>query len=102
MLISNGSGFVINEEGYILTNAHVISDVLEGGRLKLIYYDGTTVWGRVLAMDMSTDLAIVTPDVEGTQTLAGNVAWDLKKYPPVKLTMSESLRLGSLVGAIGR
>ncbi len=51
-----GSGFIINEEGHILTNYHVI----EGARtVKVIFYDGTETDARVLNYDEANDIALL-------------------------------------------
>ena len=51
-----GSGVVIDEKGYILTNNHVIDDA---ERLKITLPDGTVLRGKVVGSDETTDLAVV-------------------------------------------
>ena len=56
-----GSGIVIRDDGYIVTNAHVIDGATS---LKVIFYDGSTVEAEVVGSDTLTDLAVIKIDVE--------------------------------------
>ncbi|HEY1249215.1 MAG TPA: trypsin-like peptidase domain-containing protein [Nitrososphaera sp.] len=80
-----GSGVVIDEKGYILTNNHVIDDA---ERLKITLPDGTVLRGRVVGSDETTDLAVVK--VESKQPL-----------PATQLGNSDALKAGQIVIAIG-
>jgi serine protease Do len=80
-----GSGVVIDEKGYILTNNHVIDDT---ERLKITLPDGAVLRGRVVGSDETTDLAVVK--VESKQLL-----------PATQLGNSDSLKAGQIVIAIG-
>lgn len=51
-----GTGIVIDERGYIVTNYHVVQDV---ERLRVTTYNGTEYESRVLAYDSREDLAII-------------------------------------------
>jgi serine protease Do len=51
-----GSGFIINEEGYILTNYHVISGAQQ---VKVILSDGTEVNAKVINYDSEQDIAVI-------------------------------------------
>lgn len=51
-----GSGFIINEEGYIITNYHVISGAQQ---VKVILSDGTEVNAKVVNYDSEQDIAVV-------------------------------------------
>ncbi|MCW5696823.1 MAG: Do family serine endopeptidase [Bauldia sp.] len=82
---SLGSGFVIDETGYIVTNNHVIDDADE---IWAVFDDGTRLAARLIGYDPPTDLAV------------------LKVEPPRPLTAvsfgdSEALRIGDWVVAIG-
>jgi serine protease Do len=80
-----GSGVVIDEKGYILTNNHVIDDA---ERLKVTLTDGRVLRGRVVGNDEMTDLAVIK--VEAEQPL-----------PAAELGNSDDLKAGQIVMAIG-
>ena len=80
-----GSGFVMSEDGFILTNNHVIEDA---DRIKVKFADGKDFTARVVGRDPKTDLALVK--IEGASALH-----------PLKLGNSESLKVGSWVVAVG-
>ena len=80
-----GSGVVIDEKGYILTNNHVIDDA---ERLKITLADGQVLRGRVVGSDEMTDLAVIK--VETNTPL-----------PPAPLGNSDQLKAGQIVIAIG-
>jgi len=80
-----GSGFIINKEGDIITNAHVV----EGSEtVSVILRDGRKLEGKVLGRDRLTDIAVVK--VQGDKDL-----------PIVKLGTSQNLRPGEWAIAIG-
>ena len=54
---THGSGFLISEDGVILTNAHVIRNL--HGNLNIKLHDNRTFRGRVVKIDKSYDLAII-------------------------------------------
>ncbi|GAA48138.1 serine protease HTRA2 mitochondrial [Clonorchis sinensis] len=58
---STGSGFIIDDAGHVVTNAHVV-----GYRTNVFVHlsDGRSFPGRVLAVDMSSDLALIRLDVK--------------------------------------
>src|SRR6185503_15101607 len=56
-----GSGVVIDEKGYILTNNHVIDDA---ERLKVTLTDGRVLRGKVVGSDEVTDLAVIKVETE--------------------------------------
>lgn len=81
-----GSGVIVDSDGYILTNSHVVGD----GRAKslnVIFEDGEKVDGKVLWNDRGLDLAIVKVDKKG--------------LPAAKLGDSDALQVGELAVAIG-
>ncbi len=51
-----GSGFIINEEGHILTNYHVVENAQI---VKVIFYDGTEVDAKVINYDSENDIALI-------------------------------------------
>lgn len=56
MTISNGSGFIVREDGLVLTNAHVVANK---SSVAVKLYDGQTFMGKVEHIDPSTDLATI-------------------------------------------
>ena len=81
-----GSGFVITQDGYIVTNYHVIN--VQGAQtITVAMYDGTTYPAEVVGFDESHDLAVLKIDASGLQT--------------VVLGDSDSLVVGEPVAAIG-
>ncbi len=81
-----GTGFLIDDEGRILTNAHVVEDARN---VTVTYADGTEQDARILAADASTDLAVL--DVESVPPGA----------KPLPLGESGRLTVGDPVVAIG-
>ena len=80
-----GSGVIIDEKGYILTNNHVIDDA---ERLKVTLADGRVLKGKVAGTDEVTDLAVLKVESE-----------DL--LPAAALGDSDGLKAGQIVLAIG-
>ena len=81
---ASGSGFVLTEDGYVLTNYHVI----EGSNsITVSMYDGTTYEAILVGYDDSNDIAVLKVDAEG--------------LTPVILGDSENLNVGDSVVAIG-
>ena len=83
--IGEGSGFIISEDGYILTNNHVVQDA---DQVKVGLQDGTELTADVVGTDPSIDLALLK--VETDETL-----------PTLPLGDSTTLRVGEWVIAIG-
>ena len=81
-----GSGFIINEEGYILTNSHVVSDG-QAVDVKVLFNDGSTTQGKVLWNDAKLDLAMVKVDKTGLTA--------------AELGDSDQVRVGDIAIAIG-
>jgi S1-C subfamily serine protease len=80
-----GSGVIIDGQGHILTNNHVIDDA---ERLKVTTADGRVLRGRVVGSDETTDLAVIK--VESAEPL-----------PHAQLGDSATLKAGQIVLAIG-
>jgi Do/DeqQ family serine protease len=79
-----GSGFIIESNGQILTNAHVVDGVTE---VKVTLKDGRTFSGKVLGSDPVTDVAVVKIEAQN--------------LPAVKLGDSQRLQVGEWAIAIG-
>ncbi len=82
---SLGSGFIIDKDGYIVTNNHVIEDA---DQIKVILSDDKEYDGELVGRDPKTDLALIR--IEGAK--------DLK---PLKFGDSDDLEVGKWVVAIG-
>ena len=80
-----GSGVIIDEKGYILTNNHVIDDA---DRLKVTLADGRVLRGKVAGSDEVTDLAVLKVESE-------------EPLPAATLGDSAALKAGQIVMAIG-
>jgi Do/DeqQ family serine protease len=81
----NGSGVIVDPQGYILTNQHVIA---EADRIIIKLYDGNELPGRVVGSDTETDLAVIKVDPP-------------RELPAARLGDSEHARVGDWVLAIG-
>ncbi|MDR0874716.1 MAG: trypsin-like peptidase domain-containing protein [Clostridiales Family XIII bacterium] len=81
-----GTGMVLDTQGYILTNSHVVMDGTVNS-IKVLLSTGDEVEGRVIWSDASLDLAIVKIEAEGLS--------------PVELGNSDEVPIGSYVAAIG-
>ncbi|MBQ2265651.1 MAG: trypsin-like peptidase domain-containing protein [Oscillospiraceae bacterium] len=82
-LTGTGSGVIISEDGYIITNAHV----LEGEYFLVILDDGTEFDGSVIGSDTKTDLAVLKIEA--------------KELPAAMLGDSDEVYVGENVVAIG-
>jgi S1-C subfamily serine protease len=85
---ATGSGFVLDREGYVLTNAHVV----EGADSVQVSFDdasGDLIDAKVMGSDPSTDLALLK--VDPTKS----------KLKPLQLGDSEKVDVGDSVVAIG-
>ena len=81
---SSGSGFIITEDGYIVTNHHVIEGA---SSVKVTLYSGETYDAAVIGSDADYDIAVIKIQAEGLQ--------------PVTLGDSDSLNVGDHVLAVG-
>ncbi len=82
-----GTGSIIDESGYILTNFHVIDDV---AGISVTLFDGTTLPAKVIATDADEDLAVIKIDPPSTLRLTA-----------IPLGDSSTLEVGRRVLAIG-
>jgi serine protease Do len=69
-----GSGVIYSEDGYILTNNHVVEGASE---VNVAFADGTTEQGEVVGTDPATDLAVVRVDRRGLPAASFGDARDL-------------------------
>ena len=85
-----GSGVVISEDGYVLTNNHVVAVADSGGDLSVTLPDGTSQSATIKGRDPATDLAVIQIDDAGELGLT-----------PATLGSSADLVVGDTVLAIG-
>ncbi len=83
--IGGGTGFIISEDGYIVTNRHVVAD--KEAEYTVLLNDESRHPAKVLARDPLNDIAILK--IEG------------KGFPQVELGSSKDLKVGQTVIAIG-
>lgn len=84
--IGEASGIILDTNGYIITNAHVVEDA---AAVTVVFDDGTEVNAGVVGSDTRTDLAVVKIDPEGLELI------------PAEFGDSTLCRLGDDVVAIG-
>ncbi|MDO5445330.1 MAG: trypsin-like peptidase domain-containing protein [Eubacteriales bacterium] len=83
-MTASGSGFIISEDGYVLTNFHVIDDSDE---VTVKTYNGDSYDAEIIGYDESNDIAVLKIDGENLK--------------PVTIGDSDALRVGDDVLAIG-
>ena len=81
---ASGSGFIISDDGYILTNFHVIED---SSSISVSMYNGDSYDATLIGYDESNDIAVLKIEAEG--------------LAPVILGDSDNLNVGDSVVAIG-
>jgi serine protease Do len=91
-----GSGIIIDNQGHILTNYHVVD---HARRLKITLNDGKTFNAKVIGTDKLTDLAVLQIENYANNNNNNNNAFDF--IPSIELGDSDSLRVGQIVLAIG-
>ena len=80
-----GSGVIISEDGYILTNNHVVEDADE---VRVVFADGQKeLKAKVIGTDPQTDIAVIKVDGE--------------HLPTITVTDSDKLEVGDVVLAVG-
>ena len=82
----SGSGFIISESGYIITNHHVIEGV-SNNKISVTLYDGRSYEAKVVGYDEDNDLAVLKINETG--------------LTPVTLGSSKELVVGAPIYAIG-
>ena len=82
---SLGSGFIVSDDGYILTNNHVVADADE---IQVTFSENEKYEAKIIGRDEKTDIALIKIEVD-------------KKITAAKLGDSDKLRIGDWVVAIG-
>lgn len=90
--VGAGSGFIVSEDGLIVTNKHVVKD--KAAEYAVITNDGKKYIAKVLALDPVQDLAIIKIQNSGS----GDAA---EKFPAIKLGDSNGVQIGQGAIAIG-
>lgn len=83
--VSQGSGFFISEDGYLVTNNHVVAD---GQTFSVTMTDGTELDAKLIGKDERTDLAVLKVDSD-------------KKFTYVAFADDNAVRVGDWVIAVG-
>lgn len=91
-----GSGFVIRQDGYILTNNHVATAAGDNGKITVVFADGEQVPATLVGRDASYDLAVVKVDKTGLPTLLFGSSERVKVGNPV-IAVGAPLGLDSTV-----
>ena len=81
---ASGSGVIISNDGYIVTNNHVVEDADE---IKIYLYDNREFKAKVIGTDPSTDLAVIKIDTKDLQ--------------PLTFANSDNVEVGQWVLAVG-
>lgn len=79
-----GSGFLVSEDGYIITNNHVVEDAT---KIFVNLQNGQKMSGEIIGLDPKSDLAVIK--IEG------------KKFPHLKFGNSEKIEVGDWAIACG-
>jgi len=85
--VSNGSGFIVDDRGYVLTNAHVIANA---SHISVRLHSGETIPATIIDVDQVADLALIKLEARYKQ-----------KFPALKFGKSTELRPGEWVVALG-
>ena len=83
--VAQGSGFFISEDGYLVTNNHVVDD---GSAYTVVMNDGTELDAKLVGRDTRTDLAVLKVDVN-------------RKFTYVQFADDSKIRVGDWVVAVG-
>ncbi|UCI06754.1 Do family serine endopeptidase [Mesorhizobium sp. B1-1-8] len=84
--VAQGSGFFISEDGYLVTNNHVVS---EGSNFSVVTNDGKELDAKLIGTDPRTDLAVLKVDGGGS------------KFTYVDFADDSKIRIGDWVVAVG-
>jgi len=83
-VVGYGSGVIISDDGYILTNSHVVENATE---IEVILNDNRSFVAKLVGRDPSTDIALLKVDEKG--------------LPTIPLGDSDALKVGEWVLAVG-
>ncbi|NID13865.1 S1C family serine protease [Luteibacter yeojuensis] len=99
-----GSGVIVSDDGYVLTNNHVIANADD---IQLLLYDGRVASARVVGSDDETDLAVLKVDAGNLPAIHMTDADDRPRVGDVVLAIGNPFGIGQtvtmgIVSAIGR
>ena len=83
-----GSGFVLDRDGHVMTNNHVVADAARGGRIRVVFADGRQTAATLVGRSPSYDLAVIQVKAD-------------ERLRPVELGDSSSAEVGASVVAVG-
>ncbi|MFH1459289.1 MAG: trypsin-like peptidase domain-containing protein [Candidatus Omnitrophota bacterium] len=92
--VGGGSGFIVSEDGLVLTNKHVVLD--KKAEYTVFTNDGKKFSAKVLALDPVQDLAIVKIESDPS-----NFSGQAEKFEAIKLGDSSKIQIGQSAVAIG-
>ncbi|HBW82525.1 MAG TPA: 2-alkenal reductase, partial [Gammaproteobacteria bacterium] len=84
---SLGSGIIVSEKGFILTNLHVIDTLFDAFDTEVTLHDGRRTPATVIAYDSKNDLAVLHINMDN--------------LTPISIAKKSSLQVGNIVFAIG-
>ena len=84
--MTNGSGFLISKDGFVVTNQHVIENAIE---IKISLPDGTRYSATKIGEDKQTDIALLKIEHDG------------RTFPHIPIGNSDHLKIGEWAIAIG-
>ncbi len=88
-VVGGGTGFVLDNEGHIMTNNHVVDGATE---IEISFRDGTLAAATVVGLDPDSDLAVLQVDLPDEELAA---------LQPVTFADSAAIEIGDPVLAIG-
>ncbi|MGH2558593.1 MAG: S1C family serine protease [Thermomicrobiales bacterium] len=86
--VGSGSGYIIDEDGHVVTNAHVVAG---GAAFEVLFFDGTTAEAELVGVDEFQDVAVLKLNLDEGQNVPGTVSFG----------DSDAVRAGDQVVAIG-
>jgi putative serine protease PepD len=91
---ASGSGFIIADEGYIITNNHVVelaANNPEASRIEVVFHDGRRTQAQITGRNVSYDLAVLSVEADGF----------VRNLPVLSWADDADVRVGDSVIAIG-
>jgi S1-C subfamily serine protease len=86
LVVGQGSGFLFDDQGYVLTNFHVVENAAQ---IEVVFPSGLDIYGELIGSDLDSDIAVIKTEIsEG----------DIK---PLMLGNSDDVKVGQYVAAIG-